>query len=350
MNYMMVVGAGLLAGATTCAVTQGGLLVGLITRQRKAAGMKNEPARNLADDLTPVGSFLAGKFVSHTAAGFLLGAAGSAFGFNARIGAAAQLLAGLVIIVLGLGALGGPGFAALQFTPPESWLNVVRKSTRSQSAVAPFMLGLAVLLVPCGVTISMEILAASSGSPLTGAAVMGLFVIGTAPMFALYGYVTQRMRINRAMSAALAAVVVAFGLITLNAGLVAAGSPVTAQALLPRHTPVAATPTATLSSGAVATPGTTTAPGAVQIVNVEARSGGYVPSVVTAKAGSPIRLTFTTHNVFSCIRATTMPTLGKQLVLPQDGSGSVDLGVLAAGDYPISCSMGMYSATLHVTA
>ena len=38
VNWWLVLGAGLLAGATTCAVTQGGLLVGLITRQRKAAG------------------------------------------------------------------------------------------------------------------------------------------------------------------------------------------------------------------------------------------------------------------------------------------------------------------------
>ncbi len=37
MNWWAIFGAGLLAGATTCAVAQGGLLVGLINRQKKAA-------------------------------------------------------------------------------------------------------------------------------------------------------------------------------------------------------------------------------------------------------------------------------------------------------------------------
>ena len=53
----------------------------------------------------------------------------------------------------------------------------------------------------------MMLLAATSGSAAAGGAVMALFVLGTAPMFAAYGFVTQRY-VNpdsRGMSVALGA-------------------------------------------------------------------------------------------------------------------------------------------------
>jgi len=350
MNWAMVLGAGLLAGATTCAATQGGLLVGLIGRQKKAAGVASAAGeRSLADDLTPVAGFLSGKLISHALIGFVLGAVGSLVGFDARVGALAQWLAGILMITLGLGSLGVPGFREIQFTPPTSWLNVVRRSTRSQSAAAPFMLGLAVLLVPCGVTISMEVLAASSGSPITGAAVMALFVLGTAPMFSLFGYLSQRFTTGRGLNLAMGAVVVVLGLFTINAGMVAAGSPYSVQALRARLTGVTspAVVPSSQASAAASAGGATTAAGP-QVIRIDAKSSGYEPNYVTARAGSDIKLVFRTNNVWSCIRATMLPTLDKSAILPQTGSSTIDVGALEAGDYPISCSMGMYTATLHV--
>ncbi len=345
MNWAMVLGAGLLAGATTCAATQGGLLVGLISRQKKAAGVITKADRSLGDDLAPVTGFLTGKLLSHTFVGFVLGAIGSVVGFNPKMGSLAQWLAGLLMIALGLGSLGVPGFRELQFTPPSSWLNVVRKSTRSQSASAPFMLGLATMFVPCGVTISMEVLAASSGSALTGAAVMALFVLGTAPMFSLFGYLSQRFSAGRGLNLAMGAVVVLLGFFTINAGMVAAGSPYSAQALSARFTGGSTAPLpSTQVSGGNTQPATT----GPQTINIDAQSTGYVPNYVTAQAGSDITLVFTTNNVWSCIRATTLPTLNKSAILPESGQEKIELGSLEPGDYPISCSMGMYTATLHV--
>lgn len=339
MNWGMVLGAGLLAGATTCAATQGGLLVGLITRQKRAAGQAIARGdASLIDDLVPVGGFMVGKLISHTAIGFLLGLAGTLIGFSPRIGALAQWIAGLLMITLGLGSIGVPGFRELQFTPPAAWLHVVRRSSRTSSAAAPFLLGLAVLLVPCGVTISMEVLAASSGSPVAGAAVMALFVIGTAPMFTLFGFVSQRVQLGRALTTGLGIVVVMLGGVSINAGLVAAGSPYSFQALTGGR-PASSAATASLAP---------VTDGSPQVITIAATSDAYVPSDVTARAGAPITLVFTTDNVWSCIRATLLPTLDKSIILPQTGKGTIDIDALQAGDYPISCSMGMYTATLHV--
>lgn len=381
MNWWAIFGAGLLAGATTCAVAQGGLLVGLINRQKKAAAeaagtqvlvtagvassgksrtkgtprpkgsprktVTNAPARPVAstatEDLVPVAGFLVGKFLVLTLAGLVLGAFGSFIALDARIGGLAQLVAGAIMIVFGLGAAGVPGFDEIRFTPPDSWTRVVRKSTRSQSAFAPFLLGVAVILIPCGVTISMMLLAATAGSAVAGGAVMAVFVLGTAPMFAAYGFLTQRY-VNpdsRRMSIALGVVVVLMGLFTLNASLTALASPITAQSIAAqlRGTPAVAAPVAAAPAPV----------GGVQVLKIDATSGGYSPSSVAAKAGVPTKVVFHTDNTRSCIVYTTFPTIGKQIVLPDSGDTEVDLGTLAAGEIPISCSMGMYTGTIVVS-
>jgi uncharacterized protein len=378
MNWWAIFGAGLLAGATTCAVAQGGLLVGLINRQKRAAadaagttelvtagaaakatkaggkaaaraqGPTQAPpvtpaSASASDDLVPVAGFLLGKLLILTLVGLLLGAFGSFIALDARIGGLAQLVAAAMMIVFGLGAAGVPGFNEIQFTPPESWTRVVRKSTRSQSAFAPFLLGIAVVLIPCGVTISMMLLAATAGSAVAGGAVMAVFVLGTAPMFAAYGFLTQRY-INpdsRRMSIALGTVVVLMGLFTLNASLTALASPITAQSIVAqlRGTPAVAPPVAAAPAPV----------DGVQVLKIDATSGGYSPSSIAAKAGLPTKVVFHTDNTRSCIVFTTFPSIGKQVVLPDSGDTEVDLGTLAAGEIPISCSMGMYTGTIVVS-
>ena len=143
------------------------------------------------------------------------------------------------------------------------------------------------------------------------------------------------------MSVALGAVVVAMGLFTLNASLTALASPVTAQSIA----------SGVLGTSAAAQPlAAAPAPvNGVQVLRVDATSGGYSPSTIAAKAGVPTKVVFHTDNTYSCIVYTTFPTLGKQVVLPQSGDTEVDLGVLTAGELPISCSMGMYTGTIVVS-
>jgi sulfite exporter TauE/SafE len=71
-------------------------------------------------------------------------------------------------------------------------MKAVRDRSRSQSALAPALLGVATVLTPCRVTLSVEALALASGSALAGAATMAVFVLGTSPLFALLGYAARR--------------------------------------------------------------------------------------------------------------------------------------------------------------
>ncbi|MFN2534068.1 MAG: hypothetical protein ABR528_02320, partial [Pseudonocardiaceae bacterium] len=138
MNLAAVLVTGLFAGGVSCAAVQGGLLTGLITRQHTttatlaAAGgtlkadniHSHRPGTTvsaqtvqglsgrgqLGDDLAPVGGFLAGKLVAHTAFGALLGGLGGAVALSVGTRTVVQIGAGLLILIFGLAQLGVPGF------------------------------------------------------------------------------------------------------------------------------------------------------------------------------------------------------------------------------------------------
>jgi uncharacterized protein len=145
---------GLLAGGVSCAAAQGGLLAALAARHR-AASPSGTRAR---DDLTPVGGFLAGKLLSHTALGLLLGAVGTAVRPGPQLRASVQIGAGLLIVVMGLAQLGPPALGRL-LTAPAAWAGPARRAVRSASALAPAALGAATVLIPCGATLSVMALA-----------------------------------------------------------------------------------------------------------------------------------------------------------------------------------------------
>lgn len=354
MDLTAVLLTGLLAGGVSCAAVQGGLLAGLITRQRAAAALaavpaaperparQDEAARSpwtrLGDDLTPVAAFLTGKLVSHTLLGALLGALGAAVQLSVRVHTALQLLAGALIIAFGLAQLGLPGFRRLVVEPPLSFGRLVLRSARSRTAFAPALLGLASVLIPCGVTLSVEALALTAGSPAAGAATMAVFVLGTSPLFALLGYAARKAATawRGRLAIATGVAVVVMGLVTLNGGLELAGSPLAASRLVAAVTGPDTAPdtaAATVADGH-------------QTIEIAAASDGYSPTAVLARAGLPTTLLIHTEQTQGCIRAFTVPELNIQQILPASGDTRIDLGLLPAGTLDYACGMGMYTGTI----
>jgi uncharacterized protein len=351
---------GLLAGGVSCAAVQGGLLAGLVSRQKAATAVAVRdprgrrapapPAPVLGDDLAPVGGFLAGKLVSHTMLGALLGLAGSAVQLGVHVRAMVQLAAGVLIIVMGLGQLGVRGFERVQFTPPASWTRLVRVRARSQSALAPAVLGVSSVLIPCGVTLSVMALAVASGSWWQGALILAVFVVGTAPLFTALGYAAARAKRatgpwRRRLAVATGLLVVAMGAYTLNGGLELTGSPLAVSQLAstlglsgPDGATEAVPPTDRVSVA-----------DGKQTVIVTAAEGGYSPGNLTVTAGLPTTLIVRSHKAQGCVRSFVIPALGVEKILPVNGDTAIDLGVLKAGKLAYSCGMGMYTGKLTVT-
>jgi sulfite exporter TauE/SafE len=357
VNLAAVLVTGLFAGGVSCAAVQGGLLTGLITRQRAATAEQAPPPHRtktdavqtaeraswraqLGDDLAPVGGFLVGKLVSHTLIGALLGAVGGAVELSVGARTWLQIGAGLLVIVFGLAQLGVPGFRAIVVEPPLSWMKIVRNRARSQAALAPALLGVATVLIPCGVTLSVEALALTSGSALAGAATMAVFVLGTGPLFAVLGYAARKAatawRGRLALITGL--VVLGMGLYTLNGGLELAGSPLAASRI---GQAFGSSPAPADTSAA------STADGR-QTVVITARTGSYRPENVQVRSGVPTTLVVKSDGVQGCIRSFTIPDHNVQQVLPANGETKIDLGVLQPGRLDYACGMGMYTGVITI--
>ena len=403
---------GLFAGGASCAAVQGGLLAGAVARRRPAAGGPSDqepvvgddsggrdrapgddhepgdfaepvvgptsgtvavlgrPAStpSLVDDAVPVGGFIAGKLLSHVAFGALLGLFGSALQPNFRVRAYMQMGAGALMILMAANMIGLLGRRSFVIAPPASFTRLLRRSARAESTFTPAVVGFLTVLVPCGVTLSVEFLVIANGSVFTGAAAMGAFVLGTTPLFAAIGYAVRRAgAVLGGYLTKLAAVAVAVaGALSINSGLVLSGSSVTLQKVAPQ---VAAAVPAALGGGKAATEGlsgqaantdqpTPTAKvGAdgVQVVDInvsygDSEGGGapFAPAIVQAKAGLPTRLTFHAASDLGCAGVVVLPRKGIEKGLKPGGETTVDLGVVSAGDIGYSCGTGMYGGVIKV--
>jgi uncharacterized protein len=343
MSLWAVLATGLFAGGASCAAVQGGLLAGVVARRRPerrsgSSGADQDPGGKPEaaapspplEDAVPVATFLGGKLLSHAVLGAALGLAGDAVQVGPRVRAYMLITAGMIMVLLALDLLGVAAVRRFVPAPPAAWSRLVRRSGRWRSGLAPGLLGVATVLIPCGVTLSMMFLAVASGSPLAGAAIMATFVLGTIPLFAAIGYAARRS----------AAVLVA-GLVAVNTGLVLNGSSFTLAGAVRGVTGSDRSPS--VSAPEVAADG-------VQRIVIQAHDTGYSPSAVTARAGVPTELSIRTDNTRGCTRAIVMSSVGVEKMLPVTGDTRIDLGTLDPGTYRYSCSMGMYGGSIKVVA
>jgi sulfite exporter TauE/SafE len=285
-----------------------------------------------------VGGFLAGKLLVHTLLGALLGALGGAVQLSVGARTWLQIGAGFLIIAFGLAQLGVPGFRSFVIEPPASWMKVVRNRARSGVALAPALLGLATVLIPCGVTLSVEALALTSGSAVAGAATMAVFVLGTSPLFALLGYAARKAATawRGRLGVVTGLAVVALGLYTLNAGLELAGSPLAASRIaqtvgLSQSPPD--TSTVSIKDGA-------------QVAVITATASSYSPGNVEVRSGVPTTLIVRSTGAQGCILHHPRPQPAADPARPRRHPHRP--GVLKPGQLHYSCGMGMYTGTITI--
>lgn len=310
------------------------------------AGRSGTAGTPVLDDALPVAGFLAGKLMSHALLGALLGLLGESMQISVQMRAVMQIAAGILMILMAANLLGLAGVRALVPSPPASLSRLVRRKARSQEVFGPALLGFLTVLIPCGVTLSIMLLAIASGSPVAGAAAMATFVVGTSPLFAAVGYAVRRSaKASQGRLATVAAVaVLVAGILTVNTGLVLRGSSVTMGSVWSAFTGGG------VSAAEVANaPAATTGSDGVQRLMIEVRSTSFSPSLMRASAGVPTELTLRTNGTQGCTRGFVIPSAGFQRALPETGDTKIDLGELAAGTLRYSCSMGMYGGTIKVT-
>ncbi len=359
MDLGVIFLTGLTTGGLTCLAVQGGLLATTLARPVQVAEQRVIPRRTggshrkrktqptaltgvqISHTLLPVLAFLIAKLLAHTVLGLALGALGEVLRVTSTMQGIMQLIAGAFMLVTALNMLNvHPVFRHFTIQPPRAFTRLLRNQAKSHDLFAPAVLGALTVLIPCGTTQAMEILAISSGDALTGALIMAVFVLGTSPTFLVLGVVMTQVRgkLRPALSLATVLLILALGLISMDAGLNLLGSPLAPSRIVSGLlTPGSAAVEAVLVDG-------------VQEITINARNEGYFPNNLRVQAGVPVRLRLVTNDTYSCAQTFIIPGLGiERYLLPTDET-IIELPAQQPGVIAFSCGMGMYTGVINVTS
>lgn len=320
---------GLTTGGISCLAVQGGLLTSVISQNRKDH-----------NDAASVGMFLTAKVIAYTLLGFGLGFLGARLQITPTLQGWLQIAAGIFMIATAARILDiHPVFRKFVIQPPKALFRFVRRESKLESTFAPAFLGALTVLIPCGITQGMMVLAIASANPLTAAGIMFAFTLGTSPIFFILGLASAKLFEKKAFVYISSFVIFVLGTLSLNTGQVLRGSVHTLQ-----------------NYYKVATSKTTTSPATEALVTTEGMqeatitvtSSGYTSDVTTLKAGIPVKLHLVAKNAQGCARAFTIPSLNLQKVLPVNGDETLEFTPRKTGVLTFSCSMGMYSGQFTV--
>lgn len=377
-NLLIAFVTGLTTGGLSCLAVQGGLLASSLANQiekdlqaHTPAGKKNQkrqtdvPRSQMA---LPIALFLVAKLVAYTMLGFLLGFVGSMFQLSPLGRAVLQFAIGIFMVGSALRMLNvHPIFRYFAFEPPAFLRRRIRKTAASSrtSYLAPVFLGILTVLIPCGITQAMMAVAISTADPLSGAALMFSFTLGTSPVFFAVAYFATRLgeKLEKNFIRFVAIIVLVLGLFAIDTGLNLAGSPVSLTRawnnLWPQPTLVEAKPVPDEKQGIVSALDSLPISGpesvAVEleepegddVITIRVKNNGYEPSRVHAKAGVPLKLRLVSDKVYSCSLAFVIPALKYTQTLEPTGVAWVDIPAQQKGTrMPFSCSMGMYTGDI----
>lgn len=292
------------------------------------------------------------KLLSYTAVGLLLGSIGSFISQDAR--SWVSVFAGVYMVLLGLNMTGKfPVLRHLTPRPPKVLMQALMKLRKRSTADAeagessiatPVTFGLMTGLMPCGPLQAAQVAAAGAGTPLFGALGMLGFGLGTMPLMLGYGALASALsgRFKEKMALAGAVVVLILGVVMMNRGAMALGSPVTFNTV---KQAVLGTQTAELDESQF----TVGADGVVEVPLVIERNQ-FQPQTLAIPADKPVRLIVDRREDNLCSDQIFIPKLGIQVPLTPNGITTVDIPATASGSFQMTCQMGMMAGTLQVGA
>ena len=292
------------------------------------------------------------KLLSYVIVGVVLGGVGSSLNIKG-IQPWAMLVAGVFMIVLGLGMTGRvPWAARLTPRPPKfliTALSGLRRKAKDDAAqggaslATPAAFGLLTGLMPCAPLQGAELAAAASGSIVNGGIGMMAFGLGTFPLLFLFGTASSLIprEWKHRLNVGLAVVVIVFGLVFLNRAALLTGFPVNSNT-------VAATLVGSQSKAADSAY-KTGADGVVE-VPLTIRNTQYVPSTIRIPADRPVRIIVDRQEDAACSNALVLPQLGVNAPLADNAVTAVSVPPTKAGTYTMTCGMGMMSGVLIVGA
>lgn len=295
----------------------------------------------------------AGRVLSYTALGGVIGAVGGAFDFAPGVRGAISAVAGVFMVFLGLKMLGLLGKLPLAlFRIPHP----LRKSFGRIAAWfrlrGPFAVGILNGFMPCGPLQTMQVYALGTGSAFAGALSMFLFSAGTVPLMLVFGLTAALLprKFVPHMVKASAVLVMFLGIVTVGRAAALAGIPIPSFSPLSPGSPVSPKYASATSipgrrggaAGAVAT-----ISNGVQTITTEFKDGYYVP--FTVQAGVPLKWTIRVkeEDLNGCNNPVEVPAYKIRKVLVP-GDNVIEFTPAKEGPIRYSCWMGMITSKIAV--
>lgn len=341
MNLGVIFITGLTVGGLTCLAVQGGLLASVITSREE----ENLNGKGLGKHaLFATAAFLLSKLIAYTILGFILGFFGGVISINSQVQTLMQLFAGIYMVAVAFNLLNiHPIFRYVIIQPPRFLTRLVRSQSKSKDIFAPALLGAMTIFIPCGTTIAMETLAISTATGLGGALVLMAFILGTMPLFFGIGVITSFMGEKfKSRFLKLAAVAVIYlGLTSINASLVAFGSPLTWQSFK-ENFPIKVTFNQEESAPTIIDVDFNQNP------VIDVTGNGYNPNYIKVKKGEKVTLTLRSRDAYSCAAAFRIPSLSISKNLTPNDTQIISFTPTSTGKIQFNCAMGMYRGIIEV--
>ena len=287
-----------------------------------------------------------GRVISYSVIGFLLGGigmlltGGGGMGIPLLLQGILKIIAGLFMVIVGINMLGWiPVLRKLQIRFPQRLADKINKKRRRENR--PFFVGLLNGVMPCGPMQSMQIIAFGSGNPVSGAAAMLMFSLGTVPLMLGFGSMVSALgkKYTKIVMRVGSILVVVLGLAMLSQGVSLSGINIDRTGTESAATE--AENTEELNTAKIS------ASGDMQYVNSELDFGTYPE--ITVYSGIPVKWTINVPeeviNGCNCKMVISAYGITHEFA---PGENVIEFTPGESGTVPYTCWMGMINGKINI--
>lgn len=189
-TFLILLTTGFFTGLSHCAGMCGSLVSAFSVQQKQMKGSVTGPLL----------LYQCGRISTYVLIGLIMAAIGSslqmaALGQGWQVGL--SVFVGMMMLAIGLRLMGVfPGVRWLESAVLAKWVGErIRQLLTSVHPAAPYGLGMANGMLPCGPVYAMALLAATSESPMRGGLIMLFFGLGTLPAMLGMGFVFAKLSV-----------------------------------------------------------------------------------------------------------------------------------------------------------
>jgi uncharacterized protein len=327
MSYGLVFVIGLVASVSSCLAVTGGLLVALAAKYNEANPYLTDRQR-----VVPHLWFNAGRLISYTVLGGVIGVLGAALTLSPAVSGGLTVLASVIMIVLGLNMLGLlPPIQHLLPRLPQSLTRRMHDAGSRETRIAAFLLGGATFFLPCGFTQALQLYVLSKGSFTVGALTMLAFALGTLPALLSLSAVSSVAKgaFQRHFLRFAGAGVILLGLLNIQYGFVLSGS--------------------SMNRNVSAVAANDVPAGNPQRINMRVTGLEYQPHQFTVRQGVPVNWVIDGSEADGCGRMLLAPGLGIRKLLSDNSTTLIAFTPDKPGEYAFNCGMGMMTPGSKIT-